>query len=307
MPLPLVALLLPALFWDRPVDSADGLRKAGIERLYVPAGRAQTWQKLGFEVKEFDRAHAIQATPPAVEYHMDVASATHVPWVDANGWRFERNPAGTYFYDAPKGAAALAAAEAFAYGVDAAIRATPGDLDAFARMSRFLTGIRRPPLPGRANIAVVDDGSEALGEVLNLMARHNLLFQVVQRVDQKYDLNIKLGTAEYPAEDVANPYEFAMKVRRRLTDEKRLLRIYGSNVVLARLTGDNAGARMHLLNYGSAVVRGLRIRVLGSYQQGKVAVFDHPKAALEDYTVQDGATEFTISGMGPYAVVDLAP
>lgn len=305
MPLALLAVLLPTLYWDQPIDSAETLRKAGIERLCVPSGREQAWRKQGLAASGCDRAGRVQATAPKVEYHMDVASATRVPWVDANGWRFEREPRRSYYYDAPAGSAALAAAEAFAYGVDAAIRAAPQDLPAFARMLRFLAEIEQPPLPVKANIGVIDDGSDAMGEVLNLMARHNLLFHVIPAPDPKYDINIRLGAGEYTAEDAADPYEFAMKIRRRLTDEKRLLRIYGSNVVLARLTGEGSRARIHLLNYGEAAVRGLRVRLLGSYREGKLAAFEHPGATLRDYTVEDNATEFTIPEMGSYAVVDL--
>ncbi len=152
---------------------------------------------------------------------------------------------------------------------------------------------------------MIDDGSATMGEVLNLMARHNLLFQVIPAPDSKYDVNIRLGAGEYSKADAANPYEFAMKVRRRLTDEKRLVRIYGSTVVLVRLEGEGAKARLHFLNYGGAAVRGLHVRVLGAYRQGKVAAFEHADAALGDYGVDDGATEFTVSEVGTYAVVDL--
>jgi hypothetical protein len=96
-----------------------------------------------------------------------------------------------------------------------------------------------------------------------------------------------------------------MAVRHRLTDDKRLLRIYGSNVVLGRLTGEGSKARVHLLNYGNGSVKGLRVRVLGLYGHGKAAVFGQPGAELVDYSAQDGATEFTIREMGAYAVVDL--
>jgi len=219
--------------------------------------------------------------------------------VDANGWRFEREPGRSFFYDAPAGSGALAAAEAFAYGIEAAIRAAPEDLQQFARMLKFLREIDRLRLPERANIGVIDDGSDTMAEVLNLLARHNLLFRVIPFADPKYDLNIR------NVPEAANPYEFAMKTRRVLTDEKRLLRIYGSNLVLVRLTGDASQARVHLLNYGKAAVKGLRVRVLGSYAQRKLAAFAHPGEALEDYNLQDGATEFTIPEMGPYAVVDL--
>jgi len=299
MPLALLAVMAPALYWDRPVATADALRKDGIERLDVPAGREQAWQKLGFTASPFDRAHAVQAVAPKVEYHMDVASATRVPWVDANGWRFEREPGRPVFYDAPAGSAALAAAEAFAYGAEAAIRVAPEDLQPFAGMLRFLGEIGEPRLPARANIGVIDDGSDTMGEVLNLMARHNLLFRVIAAPDAKYDLTI------HKVQEGTDPYEFAMQVRRDLTDEKRLVRVYGSNVVLVRLTGDAARARVHLLNYGQATVKGLRVRVLGSYGQGKLAAFKHAGAALEDYSVADGATEFTIPELDTYAVVDL--
>jgi hypothetical protein len=305
MPLAFLAVLLPTLFWDRPVETADTLRKAGIERVCVPAGQEQAWRKLGFSATAFDRAGAVQTVAPTVEYHMDVASATRVPWVDANGWRFEREPGRSFFYDAPAGSAALAAAEAFAYGGEAAIRAAPEDLAPFARMLKFLGSIDQPRLPVLANIGAMDDGSDTMAEVLNLLARHNLLFHVIPAADPNYDLNVRLGAPGYSKEAAANPYEFAMQIRHDLTDEKRLLRIYGSNVVLVRLTGDASQARVHLLNYGKTAVKGLRVRVLGEYRQGKLSAYEHPHAALEDYGVQDGATEFTIPEMGAYAVVDL--
>jgi hypothetical protein len=305
MILAIAAVALPTLFWDQPPSTADALHKAGIERLCVPAANEAAWRKLGFTAIAFDPAHATEAVAPNVEYHMDVASATSVPWVDANGWRFERSPNSTYLYKPPSGKAALAAAEAFAYGVQAAIRAAPQDLEPFAHMLHFLSEVSQPPLPVMANIGILDDGSDAMAEVLNLMARHNLLFHIIPAPDPKYGLNIRLGTPDYPAADAADPYAFAMKVRHTLTDEKRLLRIYGSNVVLVHLTGDGSRARVHLLNYGQPAIEGLRVRVLGSYRQGKLSAFGHPQSSLQDYAVQDGATEFTIPTLGPYGVVDL--
>jgi hypothetical protein len=299
MPLAFLAVLLPTLYWDQPIQSADTLRKAGIERLSVPPGQERAWRRQGFAATSFDRARAVQAVAPNVEYHMDVASATRVPWVDANGWRFEREPGRAFFCDARAGSAALAAAEAFAYGADAAIRAAPEDVAPFAQMLKFLGGIGQPRLPVRANIGVIDDGSDSTAEVLNLLARHNLLFQVIKSADQKYDLNIR----RIP--EGANPYEFAMQVRRDLTDEKRLLRIFGSNVVLVRLTADASQARVHLLNYGKAPVKGLRVRVLGAYTHGKLFAYGLPHEALENFTVEDGAAEFTIPELGIYAAVDL--
>ena len=299
MPPALLALLLPSLFWDRPVATADILRQAGIDRLYVPAAQEPAWRKLGFSATAFDRARAVQAVAPNVEYHMDVASATRVPWIDANGWRYQRAPAKLFFCDASAGGAALAAAEAFAYGVAAAIRVAPAALPAFARMSQFLRSLDAQPLPARANIAVIDDGSDIMGEILNLLARHNLLFRIVPAADSAYDIIVR----DVPK--TTDPYEFAINTRHSLGDEKRLLRIYGSNLVLGRLTGDTAQTRVDLLNYGNAAVKGLRVRVLGEYPKGKLAAFEHAGAALADYSSQDGATEFTIPELGAYAVVDL--
>jgi hypothetical protein len=306
MPAALLAVLLPALYWDQPIGTADQLRKAAMTRLYVAAGHDEAWRNQGFDVTPFDRRAAGQAVTPTVQYHIDVASATRVPWVTANGWRFAREPDRPWFYDAASGSAALAAAEAFTYGVQAAVHAPAEDLNTLARMLSFLASIDNPRLPVMADIGVIDDGSNAMGEVLNLMVRHILLFQLIKAPDPKFDLIIRLGSAEYTTADAANPYEFAMKVRRRLTDEKRLLRLFGSNVVLALLTGDGAHARVHLLNYGPNPVRGLRVRVLKPFKTGKLAAFEHAGAALEDYAVEDGATEFTIPEIGPYAVVDLS-
>ncbi len=299
MVLPILAVLLPTLYWDRPVETAEALHKAGVDRLCVAPGREPAWRKAGFAATAFDRARAREAVAPHVEYKMDEASATRAPWIDANGWRYLRAPGKTFFSNVPTGSAALAAAEAFAYGADAAIGATPDDVAPFARMTKFLAAIERAALPAMANIGVVDDGSDTMGEVLNLLARHNLLFQLVPKADPTYAVNIQV-TAE-----AAKPYEFAIQVRHELTDERRLLRIYGSNVVIGRLTGNGSEARVHLLNYGKGVVRGLRVRVLGVYAHGKLADFGRPTLALADYSAEDGATEFTLPELGPYAIVDL--
>ena len=173
--------MLPALYWDQPVATAPELKQAGIARVFVPPEREADWRKAGWDVVAFKPEIAFHATVPGVEFKIDEASATRMPWLDANGWRFEREPGRTYYYDAPEGKAALAAAEAFAYGVEAVVRVLPADLQAFARMLAFLRRIDAPRMPVLANIGVVDDGSEETGEVLNLMARRNLLFRVPAR------------------------------------------------------------------------------------------------------------------------------
>ncbi len=68
---------------------------------------------------------------------------------------------------------------------------------------------------------------------------------------------MQIGTEEFSKEAAADPFAFATLVRKKLTDEKRLVRIYGSEVVLARMNGDATHVRVHLINYGGGKVDGL--------------------------------------------------
>ncbi len=300
-----LAAMLPWLYCDQGPATAEAVRQAGIERLYVPAGEEAAWKAAGFAARAFDAAKFVKLPAPGVEYRADVASATNIPWVDANGWRFERGGARAYFYNVPWRKAALAAAEAYAYGAEAVIHPEARDLPALGRMLAFLRGLDGAELPALANIGVVDDGTDVAGEVLNLLARRNLLARVVKAPDPKYDLNVRIGSKEFPKEQAADPSAFAALVRRKLTDEKRLLRIYGSDVVLGRLTGDGERRRVHLVNYGGGKVEGLRVRVRGVYGHGTIASYGVKSAELVDYATADDGTEFTIPEMDVYAVVDL--
>ena len=285
MTLFLAAALLPGLYWDRGVETIPALRKAGVTCVYVPADQSAAWQKAGF-CHQVDTAKREKLASPGIRMEYNQASATRAPWVDAHGWRFERRPAGAYLYELKAGAAELAAAEACAYRANALLRIEAGDLEAYGRMLAFLARTEADPLPARANLGVIDDGSDVAGEVMNLLARRNLLFRIVPAPDPQLDLNVRMGP------DAADPSAFAYKIRRQLTDEKRLLRIYGSEVVLGRLTGDARKARLHLLNYARAKIEGLRVRVIGAYRTGTVAAAGYPSAGLADYTVTGNATEF---------------
>ena len=172
-------------------------------------------------------------------------------------------------------------------------------------MLTFLEALPAADLPAVPDLGVVDDGSAMTGEVMNLLARRNLLFQVVQAPSPRFPLNIRIGTPEYPREEAADPSAFAQKIRRQLTDERRALRVYGSEVVICRLTGDAGRARLHLINYGGREIEGLRIRVRGTYGDGEAHVAGAGRLALEDRVVSGDATEFTIPRIVTYAVVDL--
>ena len=250
---------------------------------------------------------AIKLQTPAVQYRMNEASATRSPWIDANGWRILRQPAARYYYDVPPAAAALAAAEAFVYGARASVHTDAAGPESFQRMVDFLGRIPDLDLPPLANIGVIDDGSDQAGELMNLLSRRNLLFKIVSAPDRRLDLNVRIGSSDYPKEGANNPGKLAQKIRGQLTDEKRLLRIYGSEVVVARLSGDGERLRIHLLNYSNRPVAGLRVRVLGNYPRGAVEAFGKPDLKLQDYEAGKNATEFTIPEMSTYVVIDLSP
>lgn len=246
-----------------------------------------------------------EAVPsPGITARAGLASPTRSPWIVANGWRFTRHPETKYRYDLAAGTAALAAAEAFAYGADALLKIDPADAVRASAMLTFLEGLPAVDLPSIADLAVVDDGSAVTGEVMNLLARRNLLFEVLETPSPRFRLTIVIGSREYPAEDAADPSAFALKIRRQLTDEQRALRIYGSEVVIGRLTGDAARIRLHLINYGGREIEGLRVRLRGAYAAGDAYVAGTGRVPLQDHVVADGATEFSLPRIGTYAVID---
>ena len=96
-----------------------------------------------------------------------------------------------------------------------------------------------------------------------------------------------------------------MNNRRKLTDEKRSLRVYGSENVIARLESDGRTARLHILNYGQRPVEGIRFRVSGKYKNASLNAFGVPGAEVQEMMVDGDATEFTVLELRQYAVVDL--
>jgi len=301
-------LALPLLYWQHGLETAPALKQAGINRLGVSPAQAGAWREAGFEpvpMTASEIAAREKLPAPRIQARADLASSTRSPWVVANGWRFLRRGAAGYYYDVPAGRAALSAAEAFAYGADAVLKIDPADLAEFGRMLSFLRQLPPDGLPPVADLAVVDDGSELAGEVMNLLSRRNLLFRVAAAPSAQFRVNIKLGTAEYPRAEAANPSAFALKIRRQLTDEQRSLRVYGSEIVICRLTGDGARVRLHLLNYSGREIEGLRVRLRGSYRAGEMQADGYGRVALDDFAVADGATEFSLPRLGTYGVVDL--
>jgi hypothetical protein len=242
---------------------------------------------------------------PGIDAQVTTLSPTKRPFVVANGWRFRRQPGGKWLYEVPAGGAALAAAEAAAFGADALIKGDPKDRDALERMLRFARALPAGPEADVAQIGVVDDGSEAAGEVMTLLARRNLLWKPERASDHALPINIQLGTPRYPRKAASDPSELAGRIRRELSDDKRLLRVYGSEVILCRVAGDARRVRVHLLNYGTLPGDGIRIRLLGKFRPGIAYTDLGGSAPALDVQVASGATELTVPRFAVYAVVDL--
>ena len=241
---------------------------------------------------------------PKVDYRINQASATRSPWIISNGWRIAREPHSKYYSDVPARAATIAVAESFAFHSDAVVRASDGDTAEAGKMLDFIKALPAVILPTVADFVVVDDGSAQTGEVMNLLIRRNLLFRVGKHGENS-PLVVEIGTKDFPKAAAANPSDFAVIVRHKLTDEKRGLRVYGSENVITRLESDGKSARVHVLNYGARGVEGIRIRVRGSFKNASTNVFAMPGAKVEELMSGGGYTEFTLMEMKQYAVVDL--
>jgi hypothetical protein len=305
----LLLAALPAIFWDAPPESAPALREAGVKSILVPAAQLDAWKGIpGVSVEKADPRNATRLPAPAVNYRIDRGGATRAPWLICNGWQFVRNPNGRFYYEVKGAQAPLAAAEAFSYGGNAMIHTDAAGLKPLAEMLEFLRGVAAEDLAPVADIGFIDDGSPEAGEIMNLMVRDNLLFRTVRSPDRMLKVNVQLGTKEYPREEAKNPGMLAHEVRANLSDEKRSLRIYGSQVVVARVTGSRDRVRLQLLNYAGAErkVDGLRVRVLGRYANHRLAVEGSPGGELLDYTLESDATEFTLRELKTYAVIDLS-
>ena len=234
------------------------------------------------------------------------ASSSRAPWVDANGWRYRRSAHPQFLYDGvPAKWLPLAAAEAFVYGGPAVIRTDAEGRAALDPMMQFLKGIDGKPLKPVADIFVYDDGSPALGEVLNLLSRRNLAFETGAQPEGNYKLVVKVGTPEFPQADTANPSQFAYLVRKKLGDAKRSLRIFGSEIIIGYLTAEGGQARLHLLNYGTDPIESFRVRVLGNWKVAGIRSFQDGALKADEEAIVDGGVEFGVPKITTYAVVDL--
>lgn len=307
----LLAVVLPELFWQQGVDTAAELRSAGITHIAVPSSdTAAHWRTItGISADPVDLSATVKLPTPGVALQIDEASASRVPWVSSNGWRFIRQPQAKFYYDVPANIAALAAAEAFCFGGEALLHIKADGIEPLAKMLAFLKTIDSDGSKPITDIGFIDNHSAVSAEVLNLMVRDNLLFKIVLLSGAGPKLTVQLGSKDYPASGVKDADAIVHKIRANLTDAKRTVRIFGTSVVIVHLTGEPDKPRLHLLNYGAGShirVGGFRVRVLGRYSKSQIHSFGAPEEHLLDYEVQADATEFTVPELQTYAVIDLA-
>src|SRR5262249_8200620 len=148
----------------------------------------------------------------------------------------------------------------------------------------------------KANVGVIDDGSDAMGELLNMLTRRNLLYRVLSRPDRTLALNVELGSADFPKEAASNPSEFAARVRAKLADDRPLVRLHGTTTVIAHPPGDGRRRRLSLLAYGRGRMQdALRVGLLGRYRPVAFAAYGAPAdSKIEDVEHPNRATELTV-------------
>lgn len=225
---------------------------------------------------------------------MNMAMATSAPWIDSNLWKYRRNPKSSYVSDLKGKPLVIAMAEAFAAGVTLAIETTPEQEKEYQQVLAFLKKLPEGPSKPWVNWVLRDEPGAQAAEVMNLMSRRNLLF----RVDPKGDVSLA---------GVKNPYEFMQELREKLGDDKRLVRLFGSELTVAALSREGNRVRLHLLNYGTRPVENLRVRIKGNYMQKGIWPHVYQSQAanpLTEFVSEDGFTEFTLVSLPSYAVID---
>lgn len=301
--------MLPSLFWDGTPETASALRDAHIDSISVPAANVDAWRNVpGITATAGDPTHAVKLLPPGVKYFTAEASATEAPYIQSNGWRYLRNPDAAFFVNAPGPNAALAAAEGYVFGAAPLIQSDSDGLASLSEMLAFLKTLPEDRLPALTDVGFIDDGSHASAEDMNLMIVRNLLFRRLTVPDLGLKIVIRPGSSDYPEAAWQNPDLLEHIIRSQVTDEKRLVRIYGTEVVVARLEGDGSNLVVHLLNYAAAErgVHGVRVRVLGKYAACQVYAPGVKYPKLADFSSTDEATEFTLPELKAYTVVALS-
>ena len=303
---PLLAAVIPLLWWQQGPATADSLKQAGVRNVCIAPEAAPAWSGVAGAPPVCTVEPRTKLPVPRIDRKVAVASPTTSPWIVSNGWRFLRFPGGRFVCETPAGSAVLAMAEAFAYRADVAVKIAEGDLKAAGSFQQFLGSLPGAETKPVTDVAFVDDGSALAGEALNMMVRRNLLVWVARGTEPAASgLRVKIGDSGFPQHLASDPNEFAMTVRRKLTDANRTLRIYGSEMVLARLESGGGRTRLHLMNYNRQPMEGLRVRIRGEYATITLSCFGITQTAPADVSADGGFTELSIPEFKEYALVEL--
>lgn len=244
------------------------------------------------------------------------AGASSGPWIDANGWLILYHRAGggrplLLAYDPPKdtrlrpGSVELGVAEAAAFGARFAIKfddrfcralgqAQPRAVAEWKQVERQLVFSETPIFRGSpaANIAVVADELEPVGEVLNLLARRNLPYVVLRRGRlpaeslQKYRLIIAIGqpplSQAAPAlkargapplverKEVSEPEAFVADIAKRMTGRRLYTLEHADTIISYPYTLEDGRLAVHLVNYAIDQLREVRLRVAGKFSRAEL-------------------------------------
>lgn len=296
--------LIPSLLWDQGPQSAPVLEKAGIREI-ATTGDAGAWSATRVRATQVDGASLVKLDAPGVDYQVNRGGATAAPWVNSNLWRVMKERGKAFVYDVSGPAVPLAVVEGYVSGGKTHLRLKQEDLGAFVSAVRFLREMDGPPLAPRANFGLVDDGSPDMDEVLNLLVRRNLLFDLIRQPGEFHGPVVRIGAGEYTRELASEPYKFAAVVRSKIGDDRRLVRIYGSETTIVRMAGTPEYSRLHLIQYGRRPVPSLRVRVVGRYPRLLVSALGQRLITVQDVAMDDSGTEFTVPEFSTYAVVDL--
>lgn len=300
----LILTILPTLLWDESPATAPDLRAAGIHEIAV-MGDAKAWSSTGVSAIHVDESKMIRLDSIGVDYQIDKAGATASPWINSNLWRMIRDPEASFVYTVPPKLLPLAVAEGYTGGARTYFRVRRRDLGDFAAPYRFLQQLHEAGLAARVNFTLLDDRSPEMEEIMNLLARRNLLFETVRGSPKRDGMQVRIGSREYPRKTAEDPYLFAAMVRSRVGDDNRLVRVYGTETVLVRVYGEDRHLRVHLLQYGSTAPQSIRVRVLGHYPRVSVSKFGASCSRVSEMVLDNSATEFTVPDIGPFAIVDL--
>lgn len=247
--------------------------------------------------------------PPGVDRKIQVASATQRPWINLNAWRYKRDSNAPFLFDASPDRpeqALLAAAEALAFGGNLLLRCQ--DCTPVQSLSSWASQLPPAHYPDVADFTFVDDGSSLAAEVINLLMRRNLLFQLARpgsAPPSSTHLVVEIGHGEFTRELARNPSEFAYAVRRRLGDDHRSVRVWGSETALVRLQSNSRQSRLWVVNYSFSPLLGTRFRVRGSYSSAQAHVLGHAPAPATELKAAPQFTEFSLDEFDAIAVVDL--